>query len=169
MTWSATTPAARPTRRRTGPVRIRRWPARSTGTWSSRHARTSRWRRSGCGTPRPITGHACAARGPGGAGNAMAWLGTEQHNLAAAQQAAAAMGLHTLAWQFGDTLWGLILHSHDHGIWAEVYETALGSAEACGDLQARYMARVRLAAFDRATGHCQTAREHARDALAASQ
>jgi tetratricopeptide (TPR) repeat protein len=106
---------------------------------------------------------------PGGAEVALAWLETEQPNLAAAQQAAARLGLHTLAWQFGDTMWGQIAYHHDHGIWPSVYGQALASARACGDPLARYMARIRLAMYHRATGQPGQAREHAADALAAAQ
>jgi len=106
---------------------------------------------------------------PGGPDAALAWLEAERHNLAAAQQAAADLGLHTIAWQFADTLWGWLLLTRDHGIWAQVCETALDSATACGDPQARYMTRIRLAALDRGNGRYQTARTHAGDALAAAQ
>jgi len=115
--------------------------------------------------------HRALLRGPwpGDASTAMAWLGTERLNLAAAQHAAAARGLHWLAWQFADTLWGYVLHGRDHVIWAEVYETALASAQACDDLLARYVSLIRLAAFERATGDCAAARDHALEARDASR
>jgi tetratricopeptide (TPR) repeat protein len=100
---------------------------------------------------------------------ALAWADTEQACLVQAQATAARLGQHALAWQFADTLWGWLLLTRDHGIWARTCETALASADACGDPQARYMARIRLAALDRGNGRYLTARAHAGQALADAQ
>ena len=82
---------------------------------------------------------------------ALAWFDAEQANLLHAQQAAAGQGLHTLAWQFADTMWGWCSFRAAFPAWETVCRTAMESARLCGDARAEAMATVRLAS-------CQLAR-----------
>lgn len=87
-----------------------------------------------------------------GPAEALAWCDTEQANLLHAQHTAASHGLHSLAWQFADTLWGWCTRRHRYPEWAALCETALDSAHLCGDARAEVLAAVRLASCHIASG-----------------
>lgn len=89
---------------------------------------------------------------PDGIGGALAWLDAEKDSLLQAQQVAAGHGLHALAWQFADTLWGWVQRRQDYPAWQGVCETAAVSARSCGDARAEVLAVTRLAACLRAAG-----------------
>jgi tetratricopeptide (TPR) repeat protein len=83
---------------------------------------------------------------------ALAWCDAELANLLQAQQTASSQGLHTLAWQFADTLWGWCTHRQRYPDWAALCQTAIESAHSCGDARAEVLAAVRLASCHIASG-----------------
>lgn len=64
--------------------------------------------------------------------DALAWCDAEQAGLLEAQKAAAALGLHATAWQFGDTLYGWSTHRHDYAAWQAICEQAVASRRPAG-------------------------------------
>lgn len=97
---------------------------------------------------------------------ALAWCDTELANLLQAQRTAAGHGLHALAWQFADTMWGWCTHRQRIDEWAALCETAIDSAHLCGDARAEVMAAVRLASCQLAAGDTPAAATIARRAIA---
>jgi tetratricopeptide (TPR) repeat protein len=76
---------------------------------------------------------------------ALAWFDTEARNLMASQKLAASLGLHTLAWQYVDVMWGWLGHHQVFDAWRGVCEEAITAARACGDARAESWAGSRLA------------------------
>jgi tetratricopeptide (TPR) repeat protein len=76
--------------------------------------------------------------------DALAWCDAEQAGLLEAQKSAAALGLHTAAWQFADTMYGWSTHRHDYAAWQAVCEQAISSARACWDARAEVFCAIRL-------------------------
>jgi tetratricopeptide (TPR) repeat protein len=97
--------------------------------------------------------------------DALAWADTEQASLLQAQATAARYSMHTLAWQFCDTLWGFVGHRHDYPAWQQVCQTAAESARACGDPRAEVFALVRLASCHLSRGQVQAAADVAGQAI----
>lgn len=89
--------------------------------------------------------------------DALAWLDTEISNMAGAQQAAARLGLHTMAWQFADTLWGWCVRRSDYPVWQAIDQQAIDSARACGDARAEVFCATRLACCLLGRGDVQAA------------
>jgi tetratricopeptide (TPR) repeat protein len=84
--------------------------------------------------------------------DALAWCDAEQAGLLEAQKAAAALGLHATAWQFGDTLYGWSTHRHDYAAWQAICEQAVASARACRDARAEVFCAIRLVSCHVASG-----------------
>jgi tetratricopeptide (TPR) repeat protein len=92
-----------------------------------------------------------------GTAEALAWADSEQASLLQAQDTAARLGQHALAWQFADTMWGWAGHRHDYPAWQAICETAARSAAACGDPRAEVFALVRLASCRLGQGQVEAA------------
>jgi tetratricopeptide (TPR) repeat protein len=88
---------------------------------------------------------------------ALAWADSEHASLVQAQATAARLGMHALAWQFCDTLWGFVSHRHDYPAWQAICQTAAESAIACGDPRAQVFALVRLASCHLGQGQADAA------------
>jgi len=88
---------------------------------------------------------------------ALAWADSEQASLLQAQETAARLGQHTLAWQFADTMWGWAGHRHDYPVWEAICRTAAESAIACGDPRAEVFSLVRLASCHLGQGQVEHA------------
>jgi len=97
--------------------------------------------------------------------DALAWCDAEQAGLLEAQQAAAALGLHAAAWQFGDTLYGWATHRHDYAAWQAICEQAIASAQACGDARAEVFCAIRLVSCHVARGDTAAATPVAQEAI----
>ncbi|MFC4048252.1 hypothetical protein ACFOY4_01040 [Actinomadura syzygii] len=80
--------------------------------------------------------------------------------LLAAQAAAADAGLHALAWQFAEALWGYVLRRQDYAAGQQVCATALDSAYRCADLVAQARAHMLAGALARRQGHLPEAMDH---------
>jgi tetratricopeptide (TPR) repeat protein len=72
-----------------------------------------------------------------GPGEALAWLEAELPGLLAAVTAARDEGLHELAWQLCEALWGLFLYRRHYPQWISATRVGLASAQACGNRRAQ--------------------------------
>jgi tetratricopeptide (TPR) repeat protein len=82
-----------------------------------------------------------------GPAEALDWFDDEAPNLMASQTLAVSLGLHTLAWQYVDVMWGWLGHHQAYAAWRGVCEEAITAARACGDARAETWAGSRLACY----------------------
>ncbi|MEV4670868.1 tetratricopeptide repeat protein [Actinomadura sp. NPDC049382] len=102
--------------------------------------------------------------------DAIALMQTWVPTLLAAQAAAAQAGLHGLAWQYAEALWGYVTHRQDYAAWRQLCNVALDSATRADDPGAMARVHCLVGLLDRWLGRFDdAARHHAETARLARQ
>ncbi|TDD61944.1 hypothetical protein E1293_44525 [Actinomadura darangshiensis] len=92
--------------------------------------------------------------------DAIALLQTWIPALLAAQAAAANAGLHDLAWQYADTLWGYVSRRQDYAAWRQLCDVALDSAARTQDPGALARVHALTGLLERWLGNLDDAAQH---------
>ncbi|MEV3927230.1 hypothetical protein [Actinomadura coerulea] len=91
---------------------------------------------------------------------ALALLRAWAPTLAAAQAAAAHRGMHHLAWQFTDVMWGYLTRQQDYPIWRQICEVALESVQYFQDPGAHARVHALAGLLDQRCGNLGSAEDH---------
>lgn len=95
---------------------------------------------------------------------ALDWLDQERLNLLAAARCANDEGLHAMAWQLADSMWGLFLHRSHYTDWLQFDLLAEQAARSCADRSMEAETQDRLGLLFHALGRNDEALERMRRA-----